>query len=71
MHFIVKITINSEINLPENHKTSEKFILWSVASLRSTGSPKIGFIQKYFTEKVLKFPKFRSSSNLQKQLCQE
>jgi hypothetical protein len=24
MHFIVKITIGSEINLPENHKSSEK-----------------------------------------------
>jgi hypothetical protein len=54
MHFIVKITIDSEINLPENHKSSEKFILWSVARLHSTGSPKIGLIQKYFTEKVLK-----------------
>jgi hypothetical protein len=67
----MKISIDSEINLPENHKSSEKFILWSVASFHSTGSPKIGFIQKYFTEKVLKFPKVRSSSNLQKQLCQE
>jgi hypothetical protein len=68
MHFTVKITIDSEINLPENHKISEKYILWSVASLHSTGSPKIGFIQKDFTEKVLKFPKVRSGNNLQKQL---
>jgi hypothetical protein len=71
MHFIVKITIDTEINLPENHKSSEKFILWSVGSLHSTGSPKIGFIKKYFTEKVLKFPKFRSGNNFQKQLCPE
>jgi hypothetical protein len=71
MHFIVRITIDLEINLPENHKSSEKFILWSVASLHSTGSPKIGFNQKHFTENVLKFRKFRSGSNLQKQLCQE
>jgi hypothetical protein len=62
----VKITIESEINLPENNKRSEKFILWSVARLHSAGSPKIGFIQKYFTEKVLKFSKFRSGNNLQK-----
>jgi hypothetical protein len=67
MHFIVKITIDSEINLPENHKSSEKIILWSVARLHSTGSHKIGFIQKYFTKKVLKFPKVRSGNNLQKQ----
>jgi hypothetical protein len=53
MHFIAKITIGSEINLPENHKSSEKFILWSVASFHSTGPPKISFIQKYFTEQVL------------------
>jgi hypothetical protein len=46
MHFIVKITTGSEINLSENQKSSEKIILWSVASLHSTGSPKIGFIQK-------------------------
>jgi hypothetical protein len=65
MHFIVKITTDSEINLLENHKSSEKFILWSVASLHSTGSPKIGFTQKYFTENVLKFPKVRSGINLQ------
>jgi hypothetical protein len=64
MHFIVKITTDLEINLPEHHKSLEKFILWSIASLHSTGSPKTGFTQKYFTEKVLKFPKFRSGINL-------
>jgi hypothetical protein len=54
MHFTVKITIGSEINLPENHKSLEKFILWSLASFfHSTGPPKIGFTQKYFTEQVL------------------
>jgi hypothetical protein len=52
MHFIEKITIGSEINLPENHNGLEKFILWSVARINSTRSPKIGFIQKYFTEQV-------------------
>jgi hypothetical protein len=71
MHFIVKITIDLEINLPENHKSSENLILWSVASLHSTGSPKIGFFQKYFTKKVLKFPKVRSGNNFQKQLYPE
>jgi hypothetical protein len=35
MHFIEKITTDLEINLPENHKSSEKFILLSVASLHS------------------------------------
>jgi hypothetical protein len=53
MHFLVKITTDLEINLPENHKSPEKFILWSVASFHSTGPPKIGFTQKYFTEQVL------------------
>jgi hypothetical protein len=53
MHFIVKITTNSDINLPENPRSSEKFILWSVARINSTRSLKIGFTQKYFTEKVL------------------
>jgi hypothetical protein len=53
MHFIVKITIGSEINLPENPKSSEKIILWSVASFHSTGPSRIGFTQKYFTEQVL------------------
>jgi hypothetical protein len=33
MHFIVKITTDSEINLLENHTRSEKFILWSVARI--------------------------------------
>jgi hypothetical protein len=61
----VKITIDSEINLPENYKCSEKIILWSVASLHSTGSYKIGFTEKYITENVLKFPKVRSDINLQ------
>jgi hypothetical protein len=65
MHFIVKITTDLEINLPENYKSSEKIILWSIASLHSTGSPKIGFTQKYFPEKVLKFPKVRSGINFQ------
>jgi hypothetical protein len=65
MHFIVKITTDSEINLPENYKSSEKNILCSVASLHSTGSPKIGFTQKYFPKKVLKFRKVRSDINLQ------
>jgi hypothetical protein len=69
MHFIVKITTDSEINLPEKHKSSEKSILWLVASLHSAGSPKIGFTQKYITEKVLNFPKVRSGNNLQKQPC--
>jgi hypothetical protein len=49
----VKITIGSEINLPENYKGSEKIILWSVARINSTRSLIIGFTQKYFTEKVL------------------
>jgi hypothetical protein len=35
-HFIVKITTDSEINLPKNHASSEKFILWSVARINST-----------------------------------
>jgi hypothetical protein len=35
-HFIVKITTDSEINLPENHTSSEKFILWLVARINST-----------------------------------
>jgi hypothetical protein len=65
MHFIVKITTNLEINLLENHKRLENFILWSVSSIHNTGSPKIGFTKKYFTEKVLKFPKVRSGINLQ------
>jgi hypothetical protein len=46
----VKITTDSEINLPENHTSSEKSILWLVESLYSAGSPKIGFTQKYCTD---------------------
>jgi hypothetical protein len=69
MHFIVKITIGSEINLPENYKSSEKFTLRSVGRLNSTRSPKIGFTQKWFTDYVLKFPKVRSGGILQKQPC--
>jgi hypothetical protein len=46
----VKITTDSEINLPENHTSSEKSILLSAASLYSAGSPKIGFTKKYFTD---------------------
>jgi hypothetical protein len=65
----VKITTDLEINLPEHHKSSEKFILWSVASLYSARSPKIVFTQKYFTEKVFKFPKVRYGIKLQKQPC--
>jgi hypothetical protein len=71
MQFIVKITTELEINLPENHRSSEKFILWSVARIHSTGSSKIGLTQKYCTEYVLKFPKVRSDSILQKQPCQK
>jgi hypothetical protein len=36
MHFIEKITIGSEINLPENHNGSKKIILWAVARINST-----------------------------------
>jgi hypothetical protein len=46
----MKITTDSEINLPENHTSSGKFILWSVARIHSTGSPKFGFTQKYCTK---------------------
>jgi hypothetical protein len=42
----VEITTESEINLPENHKSSEKSILWSVARINNTWPPKIGFTQK-------------------------
>jgi hypothetical protein len=66
---MVEITTDSEINLPENPTISEKFILWLVARNNNTRSPKIGFTQKYFTDKNLKFPKVRSSVNLQKQSC--
>jgi hypothetical protein len=71
MHFLVKITTDLEINLPENHASSENFILRSVASFHSTGSHKIGFTQKYFTDKILKIPKGRSGGILQKQPCQK
>jgi hypothetical protein len=46
MHFIVEITTESEINLPENPTMSEKFILWEVARNNNTRSHKIGFTQK-------------------------
>jgi hypothetical protein len=36
MHFIVKITIGSEINLPENPTISENIILWAVARNNNT-----------------------------------
>jgi hypothetical protein len=36
MHFIAEITTESEINLPENPTTSEKFILWIVARNNNT-----------------------------------
>jgi hypothetical protein len=63
---VMKITI-AELILPENHTSSEKSILWSVASLHSTWPPKIGFTLKYFTENILQFPKVRSDIILQKQ----
>jgi hypothetical protein len=46
---VIKATI-SELILPENHTCPEKSIFWSVASLHSIGSPKIGFTQKYCTD---------------------
>jgi hypothetical protein len=36
MNFIVEITTESEINLPENPTISEKFILWTVARNNNT-----------------------------------
>jgi hypothetical protein len=50
MIFLVVETAVSELILPENHTSSEKYILWSVASTCSTKSSKIGFTQKYITD---------------------
>jgi hypothetical protein len=49
---VMKITV-LELILPENHKSSEKSILMSVASHHITWPPKIGFTLIYFTEKIL------------------
>jgi hypothetical protein len=46
----VKITTDLEINLPENHKSLEKNILWAVARIHGTISPEIGLTQRYCTE---------------------
>jgi hypothetical protein len=42
MIFLVMKTTVLELILLENHTSSEKLILWSVARVHSTRSPKIG-----------------------------
>jgi hypothetical protein len=49
---VIKPTI-SKLILLENYTCSEKYVLWLVTSLHSTGSPKIGLTQKYTTDEVL------------------